>query len=310
MSDWMPGYANRKRIAITGESGAGTLYQVLLSIGNAAGGDFHLENKCQSFPDDIRFTSADGTTQLSYWIEDATADPIRVWVRVADNLDTDKTIYVYYNNASATTTSNGEGTFLFFDDFSAATLDTDKWHEGYWSGAAGSSAAIVAGRLRITNAEDTKYAVWAKVAHRYDTGIVEGEIEVTNKDANYRIGILGFGYDDNHQVGVQHVYSGGAKIGLNWTNPTVGGGSESVVQASKTAFVKVIRTGSISKGYYKLLRTDNWTAIKEDLTDNMTAIGAMCYGYDNEIAYYDNVRIRKYAATEPAWASTDAEETP
>jgi hypothetical protein len=34
---------------------------------------------------------------------------------------------MYYANASATTASNGDNTFAFFDDFDGATIDTNKW---------------------------------------------------------------------------------------------------------------------------------------------------------------------------------------
>ena len=44
------------------------------------------------------------------------------WVEVSDSLDTDKVIYIYYGNSAAESASNGEETFIFFDDF-----NTDRW---------------------------------------------------------------------------------------------------------------------------------------------------------------------------------------
>jgi len=45
-----------------------------------------------------------------------------------------KTIYVYYGNPSATSASNGDETFLFFDDFNDQYVDTNKWQD--WDGSA------------------------------------------------------------------------------------------------------------------------------------------------------------------------------
>ncbi len=125
---WLSGYSYRKQVNITGQSGAGTGYQVKLSIGDSAGGDFHLEGHCQNFPHDIRFTDDDGSTELDYWIEDTTVDPITVWVEVNDDLGSDQSIYCYYGKSGDSTTSDGDNTFIFFDDFESSEefLSADK----------------------------------------------------------------------------------------------------------------------------------------------------------------------------------------
>jgi hypothetical protein len=73
---------------------------------------------------DIRFTDSDGSTLLNYWQE---ADGI-FWVKVPSiQASSTKTIYVYYGNPSATSLSNGDATFDFFDDFLGTSLDINKW---------------------------------------------------------------------------------------------------------------------------------------------------------------------------------------
>ena len=69
---------------------------------------------------DIRFTDSDGVTELSYWME----RDGRFWVKVPmiPAIGTKK-IYLYYGNQNATSQSNGEATFIFFDDF----VNLDKW---------------------------------------------------------------------------------------------------------------------------------------------------------------------------------------
>jgi type III secretion system FlhB-like substrate exporter len=133
----LSGYSYRKRITIAGSSGAGTGYQVLLKIGESAGSsgaDFHLEGHALNFPNDLRFTSSDGTTQYSYWIESIEGTSpnrlINVWVKIDDSLDTNTDIYVYYGKSGDTSVSNGDTTFLLFDDFdgsAGSAPDASKW---------------------------------------------------------------------------------------------------------------------------------------------------------------------------------------
>jgi len=89
----------------------------------------HLNGHCRTDFGDVRFTGADGVTLLDYWMESKVdGDNAVFWVEVADDLSTNNaTIYVYYGNPDATTTSNGDNTFLFFDDFLGTSYDSNKW---------------------------------------------------------------------------------------------------------------------------------------------------------------------------------------
>lgn len=80
--------------------------------------------------DDIRFTDNDGETLLDHWLEikvDSTSAVF--WVEVKDYMSGNdfETIYMYYGNEEASTTSNGTATFIFFDDFENNNLD--RWDE-------------------------------------------------------------------------------------------------------------------------------------------------------------------------------------
>jgi len=55
---------------------------------------------------DIRFV-LDDTTELDYWIENNTTDPVKVFVDIPDN----GTVYLYYGNPDVNTTSDREGVF-------------------------------------------------------------------------------------------------------------------------------------------------------------------------------------------------------
>jgi len=75
---------------------------------------------------DIRFTTDDGATEIPYWIESKT-DSVEavVWVKVPSiTASGNTTIYIYYGNPSASSASDGDATFVFFDDFEP---ESDKW---------------------------------------------------------------------------------------------------------------------------------------------------------------------------------------
>jgi hypothetical protein len=124
-----PWYSNawhyRKSHTINAASGAGSGYQIKINVhsnsGTDNGADVYLNGKCKADFGDIRFVASDQTTLLPYWIESISGNVAIVWVKILDNLDSSATtIYLYYGNSGASTTSNGGSTFAFFDDFSAS----------------------------------------------------------------------------------------------------------------------------------------------------------------------------------------------
>jgi len=98
---------------------------------------------------DIRFTDQDGTTLLDYWMEEKVDGDYAVfWVKVPNipASPNNATIYIYYGRADATTTSNGDKTFLFFDHFEGSYLDVSKW-----AGATSVTYSVEGSRLTITD---------------------------------------------------------------------------------------------------------------------------------------------------------------
>ena len=120
----LSGFMKRRAINIDNPGPALTDYQVLIKV--------NYDSDMQPDFDDLRFTDSDGVTELSYWImEKIDSDTAYVWVKIPliPSLSS-KIIYMYYGNPSASSTSNGEETFDFFDDFGADdALNTDKWDE-------------------------------------------------------------------------------------------------------------------------------------------------------------------------------------
>jgi len=88
------------------------------------------EGKMRQQGMDIRFLSSNDQL-LPYWIDETTYNTTatKVWVRVPYiGAATQDTIYMFYGNKSAPASSDGDATFLFFDDFNDAALDTEKWN--------------------------------------------------------------------------------------------------------------------------------------------------------------------------------------
>jgi hypothetical protein len=87
--------------------------------------------KAKADGSDVRFSTtseninADG---LKYWIEQWNVDGItRIWVKVPVlKVKNGNTIYMHYGNANAAAVSNGNATFLFFDDFEDSNY-SKKW---------------------------------------------------------------------------------------------------------------------------------------------------------------------------------------
>jgi hypothetical protein len=129
---WLAGWEFRKSHVITSAVGAGTGYQVKMTVYYGSGSDsgqiVYCDGKCKADFGDLRFTGSDGVTLLDYWIEEQVdSDHATLWVEVAEDLSSDVTIYMYYGNVSATTMSNGDNTFIFFDNFVGDSLDLSKW---------------------------------------------------------------------------------------------------------------------------------------------------------------------------------------
>jgi len=113
-------WTRRKLVSITNSGSALTNYQVKLTVA--------YDSDMQADFDDLRFTSSNGTTELSYWLESKTnSSTATIWVKIPSLASGSNTIYVYYGNASAASASNGDNTFVFFDDFSGASISTTKW---------------------------------------------------------------------------------------------------------------------------------------------------------------------------------------
>lgn len=132
---WLIGWNRRKLKIINGTTaGDQTNYQVKFTIYKGFGTNstdiVYIGHNIRDDFGDIRFTSSDGITLIDYWIESYIYGVSAiVWVNIPFIPVSPgyTTIYLYYSNQLATTTSNGDNTFIFFDHFIKPFLDKKKW---------------------------------------------------------------------------------------------------------------------------------------------------------------------------------------
>lgn len=90
---------------------------------------------------DLRFLDSTETVELQYWIENkVNSNYAEVYVKVPTlTASANTSIYMYYGNALATTDSNSEGIWLFYEDWD--TFDTGVWSVTTQDGTIGVSGS-------------------------------------------------------------------------------------------------------------------------------------------------------------------------
>jgi hypothetical protein len=299
----------RKRITISGSTGAGTNYQVPLKVGESAGStgaDFHVEGHSAKFPSgkndsgDLRFAASDGVTPLDFWVESVVGtSPNRVayvWVEVSANLDTNQDIYCYYGNPAATNVSNGDNTFLFFDDFDTDTIGTK------WTYTGNGSYSIANSIITLYNSDTA--GRWYKTIN-----------QVLATIGNFSVRFLGK-HEGSWDLGAGIVNSDGSNkfihcLGRNYGNYK----SHLLIVAS--SLVRdyqyeasdlnwhIVEERNIGTTFYAIL-----DGIQKDSysVSNQTGGYVSIYNSGAGNQYVDWILVRKYVSPEPAFYSAGAEE--
>jgi len=100
-------------------------YQTKITVYYGSGtnglGVVYCNSLCQADFDDLRFTAADGTTLLDYWIESYVASTSAV-VHVQNNSTPDTTLRMYYGKADAEAVSSGPNTFIQYHGAASASF--------------------------------------------------------------------------------------------------------------------------------------------------------------------------------------------
>ncbi|MCK9578757.1 DUF2341 domain-containing protein [bacterium] len=280
--DAMSGWTKKMPVNINNTSGSAlTEYQVRVTIPYSS-----LKSDCG----DLRFTANNQETQLPYWIETCSSPNAQAWVKLPliPDGNNNELIYAFYGNASASTTSNGNDTFLLFDDFSTNTVGT-KWTERY-------CGTPVNGWMQVHGIENGGYHASQPSASDRGAGLIsQNEIPfatVSSVKMSYtsRAGRTPpwmhfyFGYDNYY---VTYGYWGGVMNGFNPNSPSDALISE-WTDGSATDNIKFYRNGSLV-----------FTGSANLATVRKPAICLRTASAETIDLYYDNFYSRKYSTTEP-----------
>jgi peptidoglycan/xylan/chitin deacetylase (PgdA/CDA1 family)/PKD repeat protein len=309
-SNWLSGWSYRKSHLINSATGGGTNYQVQITVINGTGTDsvaiVYENNKARADFGDIRFTNSDAVTLLNYWTEKVnTGVNATFWVQVAEDLSSvNRFIYVYYGNPTATSVSNGNNTFSWFDDGSDASRWTAKV-----DGAVGGTISSDGNILTCTNLTGTPrwgqnatfpttYALVTRVESASGNTYDQAALEVMN-NTNGKMQVEDSIYPHaNRQF---YSYISGGVYHYPYTSP-------SPAIQSNVWYILQLRCGSAASTTADLL-TDNWGAWDSPSSSHDVAnTGAVEIGTNLGTDYYDWLFVRKYVASEPAQGAWGTEE--
>lgn len=290
-------FQKRKKITINNNSGAAlTAYQVPVTVTYVAA--------MQAGFGDLRFAYSDGTN-IPYWLESKTdSSTALVWIKVnLQNYGTspagDNIVYMYYGNAGVTSASDGTSTFDFFDDFNNG-LTTG------WNNDSGMTNPGTYLKLQCTSGSRhiySDYVLSGNYELKYDW-LASDRLEILYTAIAANTSIESTGYKVMVNDTTLYLYNSAWGILASATRKNSYGSNNwysfriTIVYNGSNATIKVWETGQ-GTATIDYTHTSAYTAGR---------IGIRGDDSLNSFIAWDNIRIRKYAATEPTVTATGQEE--
>lgn len=316
---WLTGWHKRKQITLSRATGAVTNYQMKLLVGESAGAtgeDVDCGGKCLSTFNDLRFTAADGTTLLPYWIESITGTTpnqlATVWIKFDSIGVGATTFYMYYENSGAAAVSNGKNSFQYFEDFEWATAgnqDIERSTNISWS------------HLYAQHGQTctTKWggSYGAYLGQALGVGCVPRFTAILSDNIACNVRLLRLPNSIIHLAFYKNV-SGTYKWITLYINT-----DDKLYYNDNSGSYKVSDTTYAVSVYFKIeVKNINWSAgtydiyMNDGLVQTAATMGASGSAdnlielsvYTTPTVMFDNVIVRNYASTEPAWGAWGAEE--
>lgn len=303
----------RKSHVISGSAGAGTNYQVRIVAhkgpGTDNGHDVYMGSNVLDNFGDVRFTASDGTTLLSYWLETgslASGSQAAFWVEVAADLGTTQTIFVYYGNSSATTTSDGAGTFILFDDFTGTTLDGAKWTKQN-----GGTPSFASGLMTISSNTVDPSKIIATGGPQTNNNAIGARFRVTGGiNADERAGVGVRTTNSATPTGYNYLFrnfSAGNLNTIQFLDDGIAWGTATTFAWAKNTFytMEAFHDGTTLRG-----RTNYGTWSSQAGWTTRTGYLALNIGSFDATTAWDWAFIRKCIASEPAHSTWGAQDPP
>jgi hypothetical protein len=312
---WLSGYNYRREITIDGTAaGAQANYQMKLTVDVIS-----LNNHTQNDFDDIRFTKSDGITLLDYWLETSDANTATIWVEF-DSIPASPdsaSFYMYYGNPLANSDSNGDDTFVFFDDFTGTTIDTAKWTE-----VDGSNYITQNDTLIVSNGTTAWGATGMYTKsnfNRADNLLVQGKYKSTwARNATDYFDTTMFWIKDTtasidyptfiYAYYPHYFYDQAAKLLLYEDGSGRGGElTPNLAQNTQYWFRQIIKSGGGAL-YQMSTDRDNWTTHYDSTYSTETPFKVGFTHYRGGDILIDDIIVRKYVTPEPTLGVLGEEE--
>lgn len=299
-----------KDITISNTASVLTDYQVLVSL---TGNNFPAD--AQTSGADIRFTGAAGT-ELSYWIEswEYSSRNAKIWVKVPSiAAGATTTIRMYYGNPSASSSSNGEATFEFFDDASHDKSSSYVFRDLYHTGLSDASLTYDTfnKRYHITaqsSGNDDIIALTVSGKTFSNAEIFANFILPTNIGTNYQFGmVMRYSPTGVYYIKAVTGLSPHAILINKETNPP--NWASAYPPISISYFSGDVITGSNSYAFtagvygsnlYAKLPLENKEITGSDNSFLDGEFGIIGYAGNSLDLYFNQIRIRKYTSSEPS----------
>jgi hypothetical protein len=312
---WLAGWDYRKSITLSRASGAVTNYQMKLLVGESSGAtgeDVDCGGHCNSDFSDLRFTNADGDL-LDYWVESISGTTpnqlATVWVEFDSIGTSDTTFYMYYGNVSASSYSNGENTFPFFDNFEGSSLNTDKWEL-----VADPTISISGSKLYlIANAPDHYIKTKTFTATALESAI---RTKIQANDPGSTNNIPGFGFGNyyggstNTKCVAQITYSSANSTYCLHCNNETGEDYTTEIEEDWVSHTKDILWGhnDLVQFYKDDIQIGGNVTTYIPSTNLPISIGCYYLHTGSINVEVDWIFSRHYLSTEPSWGSWGSEE--
>jgi hypothetical protein len=316
---WNPNWAYRKQLNISGKNGG---YQMKIIVGNTSGGNVTCNGHACSNFGDIRFVSfSDNSTQLSYWLKNYTAGTqATFWVNNSRN---DSSIWMYYGNHTASTTSSGDNTFYFFDDFSNGL---SKWVMDSWNtdaisvnqsqGNPGPALKHLPDNSIPANRtyQDTRI----RTAYKILNGIIEYDVYLAGTPRiihQFGWRVNGLSWTNGYSWRLQSSAADGGFF--EFSAPTTWaqiGTAFPVVSTGTWYHVKINVSGATysAKISPSAPAGDSARSVTDSTKTTADYLVSHVHGVSMDSSNYvlvDNVFVRKYWVTPPAWSTFGTEQT-
>jgi len=294
----LSGFGYRKSLNISNPSGEELFnYQVKVEVDEEG-------IRTQADFGDIRFTATDGETLLAHYLDGITGEsPNKTAVfliKIPQIPPEGLPIYLYYGNPDAESLSSGEDVFDFFDDFSEEP-DSAKWE----------LAAGLGGKFSVSNSFLKLDA--AKVIskdYQMEDGIIEYrakaeagyEVRAITAEEKGKPGLIQLVYSSTYP-GAEHAIAIGSIVKANTAKPVLPGVFYDYRVIKKGENITFERYGIEDRKEAEVSYTD-----EGGLKQGYIGLEVGGRGDGDSVAYYDWLRVRKFAEPEPSISTSGDEE--